>query len=72
MSEIEKESFTAQDKVLHQGLVHLLNQGKFELSAKDVQAFANIIQWVNTIPQKFEMLEAPLEKEKEDKKTTAK
>ena len=53
------ELFTAQDKTLHQGLVHLLNQGKFELSAKDVQAFVNIVRWVNAIPQKFETPDKP-------------
>lgn len=38
--------FSEKDKAFHKGLIKLLDEGTFQLKAREVQAFALIYKWV--------------------------
>lgn len=42
---------TEQDKALHKALIKILNDGSFELKAREIQAFLNVYNWVVDLPK---------------------
>ena len=42
-----------QDKAYHQALIKLLNEGTFELKAREVPAFLKVYQWVQDMPKNW-------------------
>lgn len=43
-----------RDKAMHQGLMKILNEGTFELKAREVSAFIEIYNWIkNEVPKKI-------------------
>lgn len=46
--------FNEKDKAFHKGLIKLLDEGTFQLKAREVQAFAMIYKWVLDLDKKPE------------------
>jgi len=47
---------TEQDKALHRGLMKLLNDGTFQLQARDVPVFSAVYKWAHELPDKIKVV----------------
>lgn len=57
--------FDEKDKALHKGLMKILDEGTFQLKAREVSAFAAIYNWAKSLEQRAQV---PVEKQKDKKK----
>lgn len=44
--------FTKEDKVLHKGLMKLLDEATFPLKAREAKAFLVIYEWTKNLPER--------------------
>lgn len=61
---------TKEDKILHQALIKLLNEGTFQLKAREVPPFLRVYNWVQAMPENWKQPEPVAPKPTRKKKAT--